>query len=121
MRTRRATAHLPGFAQSLLATAPPLYVDEPFGVDSKESVYVVDTMTIDLCLSVFTRAPLRSTKRHLSCARCTICDAFDSKIRKSPVADLSQQQLRLAGAHHQSLLVRTPASVYLQHIAERKQ
>src|SRR5881392_4522146 len=41
------------FAQSLIAIARPLYVDEPFGVDLKESVYALDTTTIDLCLSVF--------------------------------------------------------------------
>jgi len=41
------------FAQSLIAIARPLYVDEPFGVDLKESVYALDTTTIDLCLSLF--------------------------------------------------------------------
>ena len=50
------------FAQSLIAIARPLYVDEPFGVDLKESVYALDTTTIDLCLSVFAWAPFRSTK-----------------------------------------------------------
>jgi IS4 transposase len=39
-----------------------LYIDEPFGVDLKESVYALDTTTIDLCLSVFSWAPFRSTK-----------------------------------------------------------
>jgi hypothetical protein len=50
------------FAQSLIAIARPLYVDEPFGVDLKESVYALDTTTIDLCLSVFSWVPFRSTK-----------------------------------------------------------
>jgi Transposase DDE domain len=50
------------FAQSLIAIARRLYVDEPFGVDLKESVYALDTTTIDLCLSVFSWAPFRSTK-----------------------------------------------------------
>jgi hypothetical protein len=50
------------FAQSLIGIARPLYVDEPFGVDLKESVYALDTTTIDLCLSVFTWAPFRSAK-----------------------------------------------------------
>jgi hypothetical protein len=50
------------FAQSLIAIARPLYVDEPFGVDLKESVYALDTTTIDLCLSVFSWAPFRLTK-----------------------------------------------------------
>src|SRR5213592_247747 len=50
------------FAQSLIRIARRLYVDEPFGVDLKESVYALDTTTIDLCLSVFSWAPFRSTK-----------------------------------------------------------
>jgi hypothetical protein len=50
------------FAQSLIGIARPLYLDEPFGVDLKESVYALDTTTIDLCLSVFPWAPFRSTK-----------------------------------------------------------
>ncbi len=50
------------FAQSLIGIARRLYVDEPFGVDLKESVYALDTTTIDLCLSVFSWAPFRSTK-----------------------------------------------------------
>jgi len=49
------------FAQSLIGIARPLYVDEPFGVDLKESVYALDTTTIDLCLSVFPWAPFRSS------------------------------------------------------------
>src|SRR5882724_8539266 len=50
------------FAQGLIAIARRLYVDEPFGVDLKESVYALDTTTIDLCLSVFSWAPFRSSK-----------------------------------------------------------
>lgn len=50
------------FAQSLIGIARRLYVDEPFGVDLKESVYALDTTTIDLCLAVFPWAPFRSTK-----------------------------------------------------------
>jgi len=50
------------FAQSLIAIARPLYVDEPFGVDLQDTVYALDTTTIDLCLSVFPWAPFRSTK-----------------------------------------------------------
>ncbi|MCC6967017.1 MAG: IS4 family transposase [Nitrospira sp.] len=50
------------FAQSLIAIARPLYVDELFGGDLKESVYALDTTTIDLCLSVFPWAPFRLTK-----------------------------------------------------------
>jgi len=50
------------FAQSLMRIARRLYAGEPFGVDLKETVYALDASTIDLCLSVFSWAPFRSTK-----------------------------------------------------------
>jgi hypothetical protein len=50
------------FAQSLIGIARPLYVDEPFGVDLKDTVYALDTTTVDLCLSVFPWAPFQATK-----------------------------------------------------------
>ena len=34
----------------------------PFGVELKDTVYALDSTTIDLCLSVFPWAPFRSTK-----------------------------------------------------------
>jgi len=50
------------FAQRLIGIARGLYLDEPFGLDLKETVYALDSTTIDLCLSVFAWAPFRSTK-----------------------------------------------------------
>lgn len=50
------------FAQSLIGIARGLYVNEPFGADLKNTVYALDTTTIDLCLSVFPWAPFQSTK-----------------------------------------------------------
>jgi len=50
------------FAQSLIAMARRLCINEPFGVDLKDTVYALDATTIDLCLSVFPWAPFRSTK-----------------------------------------------------------
>ena len=50
------------FAQRLIGMARRLYIDEPFGVDLKETVYALDTTTIDLCLSVFPWAPFRRAK-----------------------------------------------------------
>lgn len=50
------------FAQSLIGIARPMYVDEPFGVDLKDTVYALDTTTIDLCLSVFPWAPFQQSK-----------------------------------------------------------
>ena len=41
------------FAQHLIALARRLYADEPLGVQIRESVYALDSTTVDLCLSVF--------------------------------------------------------------------
>jgi hypothetical protein len=50
------------FAQSLIGIARPWYAQESFGVDLQETVYVLDTTTIDLCLSVFPWAVFRTAK-----------------------------------------------------------
>ena len=49
-------------AQHLIGIARPLYANEPIGVDLNETVYAFDATTIDLCLSVCSWAPFRSTK-----------------------------------------------------------
>ena len=49
-------------AQHLIRIARRLYVNEPFGVDLKNTVYALDATTIDLCLALFPWAPFRSTK-----------------------------------------------------------
>jgi hypothetical protein len=49
-------------AQHLIGIARRLYVDEPFGVELKNTVYALDSTTIDLCLTLFPWAPFRSTK-----------------------------------------------------------
>ena len=50
------------FAHSLISIARPLYADEPFGVDLQNTVYALDTTTIDLSLSVFPWAPFQQSK-----------------------------------------------------------
>src|SRR5271156_6622857 len=50
------------FAQRLIAQARRLYVGETLLVDLKETVYALDSTTIDLCLSLFPWAHFRSTK-----------------------------------------------------------
>jgi hypothetical protein len=49
-------------AQLLIARARGLYADEPFGVELEQTVYALDSTTIDLCLSLFPWARFRSTK-----------------------------------------------------------
>jgi transposase len=50
------------FAQRLITQARRLYVGESLSVDLKETVYALDSTTIDLCLSLFPWAHFRSTK-----------------------------------------------------------
>jgi hypothetical protein len=50
------------FAQVLIATARPLYAAEPMGVELKQSLYALDSTTIDLCLSLFPWARFRRAK-----------------------------------------------------------
>jgi hypothetical protein len=50
------------FAQVLISIARPLYADDPIGVDLDQSLYALDSTTIDLCLSLFPWARFRKHK-----------------------------------------------------------
>jgi DDE family transposase/uncharacterized protein DUF4372 len=50
------------FAQVLIAIARPLYASDPIGVDLDQSLYALDSTTIDLCLSLFPWAKFRKNK-----------------------------------------------------------
>ena len=50
------------FAQRLIDQARKLYAEEDLGLDLNNTVYALDSTTIDLCLSVFPWAHFRSTK-----------------------------------------------------------
>jgi hypothetical protein len=50
------------FAQVLIAIARPLYARDPIGVDLEQSLYALDSTTIDLCLSLFPWAKFRRHK-----------------------------------------------------------
>ena len=50
------------FAQRLIAQARQLYLGESLLADLKNTVYALDSSTIDLCLSLFPWAHFRSTK-----------------------------------------------------------
>ena len=59
VRDRRIYAD---FAQHLIGIARRLYANDLLALDLDETVYALDSTTIDLCLSVFPWAPFRSTK-----------------------------------------------------------
>ena len=50
------------FAQTLIATARRLYARDPMGVDLAQSLYALDSTTIDLCLALFPWARFRRCK-----------------------------------------------------------
>src|ERR1022692_1899941 len=50
------------FAHVLIKIARPLYADEPLGVDLDQSLYALDSTTIDLCLALFPWAKFRKHK-----------------------------------------------------------
>jgi len=50
------------FAQVLIHIARPLYAEEDFGVELSETVYALDSSTVDLCLSLFPWARFRKHK-----------------------------------------------------------
>jgi len=49
-------------AQGLIARARRLYANEPLAAELEQTVYALDSTTIDLCLSLFPWARFRSTK-----------------------------------------------------------
>ena len=49
-------------AALLIARARKLYINEPLAVELANTVYALDSTTVDLCLSLFEWAPFRSTK-----------------------------------------------------------
>src|SRR6266481_1914311 len=50
------------FAQALIRIARPLYASDPIGVELDQSLYALDSTTIDLCLSLFRWAKFRKHK-----------------------------------------------------------
>ena len=50
------------FAQVLIRLARPLYASDPNGVELDQSLYALDSTTIDLCLSLFPWAKFRQHK-----------------------------------------------------------
>jgi hypothetical protein len=50
------------FAQVLIHQARGLYIEDSFGIDLKNTVYALDSTTIDLCLSLFPWAHFRKSK-----------------------------------------------------------
>jgi hypothetical protein len=50
------------FAHVLIGIARPLYLQDPIGVDLDQTLYALDSTTIDLCLALFPWATFRKNK-----------------------------------------------------------
>jgi hypothetical protein len=50
------------FAQVLIGIARPLYASDPIGIEMDQSLYALDSTTIDLCLALFPWAGFRKNK-----------------------------------------------------------
>ena len=61
-------------AAVLIRRARGLYADDALSLDLTNTVYALDSTTIDLCLSLFPWADFRSTKGS-KCTRCLTCVA----------------------------------------------
>jgi Domain of unknown function (DUF4372) len=72
------------FAQHLIGLARKLYAnDTPPDLEGLDTVYALDSSTIDLCLSVFPWAPF---KRQSNCTLCSTCAAAFHRLSSSATA-----------------------------------
>src|ERR1700729_2890451 len=94
------------FAQRLIAQARRLYASESLGVDLTNSVYALDSTTIDLCLSVFPWAHFRSTKSAVKMH--TLLD-----LRGNIPSFIHISDGKLADVHALDLLTLEPGSIYV--------
>jgi Domain of unknown function (DUF4372)/Transposase DDE domain len=93
-------------AQRLIAQARKLYADEDLGLDLKNSVYALDSTTIDLCLSVFPWAHFRTTKSAVKMH--TLLD-----LRGNIPSFIHISDGKLHDVHALDLLVPEPGAIYV--------
>jgi len=93
-------------AQQLIRRARTLYQNEPTGLDLKETVYALDSTTIDLCLNLFPWARFRRTKGAIKLH--TLLD-----LRGSIPAFISISQGKKADVRILDELVLEPGSFYV--------
>ena len=94
------------FAQRLIAQARALYVSEDLGLDLSNTVYALDSTTIDLCLSVFPWAHFRTTK-----AAVKVHTLLD--LRGSIPSFIHVSDGKLHDIHALDLLVPEPGAIYV--------
>jgi hypothetical protein len=103
MRDWRIYAEL---AQRLIAQARRLYANENLGLDLSDTVYALDSTTIDLCLSLFPWAHFRSTKAAVKMH--TLLD-----LRGSIPSFIHISEGKLHDVHALDLLLPEPGATYV--------
>jgi len=93
-------------AQRLIRQARKLYATEDLGLDLTNTVYALDSTTIDLCLSVFPWAHFRSTKAAVKMH--TLID-----LRGNIPSFIHVSDGKLADVHTLDLLILEPGSIYV--------
>ena len=94
------------FAQRLIAQARRLYAGEELGLELSNTVYALDSTTIDLCLSLFPLAPFRRSKAAVKMH--TLLDLGGSILSFIHVSDG-----KLHDVNALDLLVPEPAAIYV--------
>lgn len=94
------------FAQRLIVQARRLYAREDLGLELTNTVYALDSTTIDLCLSVFPWALFRSTKSAVKMH--TLLD-----LRGSIPSFIHISDGKLHDVHALDLLVPEPGAIYV--------
>jgi len=94
------------FAQRLIAQARKLYAQEDLGLELTNTVYALDSTTIDLCLSVFPWALFRSTKSAVKMH--TLLD-----LRGSIPSFIHISDGKLHDVHALDLLMPEPGAIYV--------
>ncbi len=94
------------FAQRLIVQARKLYADDDLGLDLTNTVYALDSTTIDLCLSVFPWAHFRTTKAAVKMH--TLLD-----LRGNIPSFIHVSDGKLHDGHALDLLLPEPGAIYV--------
>lgn len=94
------------FAQRLIGQARTLYATEDLGLELSNTVYALDSTTIDLCLSLFPWAPFRRAK-----AAIKLHTVLDLRGRIPSFIHISDGKLH--DVHALDLLMPEPGAIYV--------
>ena len=74
------------FAEVLIRMARPLYASDPIGVELDQSLYALDSTTIDRVFHCFPGPSFASARPPSRCTRCATCTATFPRLSALPTA-----------------------------------